>query len=99
MGQLAERKAKIRNKERRLADIDALQFHGVIFGGIETSERNSLIIAQPVGLVDQMGIELATLEIGLGADDEKSSCNGECVQSVEVQIATVHDVEGARFQQ
>lgn len=78
---------------------DPSQLHGVILGGIETGEHNGLVVAQPGGLVDRMEIEPATLEIGLGADDEKGGCNGECVQSVKVQIATAHDGEGTRFGQ
>lgn len=44
-----------------------------------------------------MGIHSAALQVGFGADQEEGSRLGQGVESGEVQISPIHDVEGAGF--
>jgi hypothetical protein len=45
-----------------------------------------------------MGIQSATLEIGLGSDHEESRGLGNRIESGEIRVAAIHDVESACFQ-
>ena len=49
----------------------------------------------PVDRYYRTGVSSLGLEIGLGAGDEEGSGQVQAVQPLEVQIAAVHDIEGA----
>ena len=54
-----------------------------------------LIADEPRGAVHRVGVAALGLEIGLGARDEEGPRLVQPVQALEIEIAPVHDVEGA----
>ncbi len=79
----------------RIVILDAPQVVGVGPTGIKPREPNGLIAPEPRLLVDGVGIEPAALEVGLGPDNKEGGALSEHRQSGEVEIPTIHDVEGA----
>ena len=45
-----------------------------------------------------MGIKSAALEIGLGSDNKESGGLGNSIESGEIRVAAIHDIESACFQ-
>ena len=77
--------------------LDAPEFVGVVLRGIEALENDALIAPQTGVLFDGTGIYTAKLEIGFGSDNEKGCPLGKEMETFEVQVASIHDVEGPRF--
>ena len=83
----------------RVGDFDSAEFIGIVFGGVEAGEDDSLVALEAGVFVDGVGIEAAIAPVGLGADDEERGAAVEDVETAKVQVAAVHDVEGAGFGQ
>ena len=66
---------------------------------IEASQENRLIADEATRTIDRTRIAAAGLEIGLGAGHEEASGIIEARQPLEVEIAAIHDIEGAGFGQ
>ena len=77
--------------------LDASQFSWVMLGGIETGQHDSLIASEPRIFLDGVGIETATLEVGLGAYHEECRALTELIESLEIQVTSIHNVEGPWF--
>ena len=75
--------------------LEAPQFFGVIPTGVNSPEQNGLIAVQARLLVDGMGIKPTELKIRLASNDKEGGTLGEPIQPVEVEIAAIHDIEGA----
>jgi len=78
---------------------NAPQRLGVADLGVEHRERDRLIADQARGSVHCAGVAARGLEIGFGTRDKEHSCLVQPVQALEIEIAPVHDVEGARLGQ
>ena len=66
---------------------------------IEAGQENRLIADEAGRTIDRARIAAAGLEVGLGARDEEASGIIEARQTLEVEIAAIHDIEGAGFGQ
>src|SRR6185503_8229907 len=60
-------------------------------------ERYGLIANQPAVAIDAMRVAALETELGLGADDKETAGELKAMQAFEVQIATIEQIEGARF--
>ena len=83
----------------RVGEFDAPEFVGIVFGGIEAGEDDGLVTRKAGGFIDGVGIQAAIAPVGLGPDDEECGGLVEGVEAVEVEVAAVHDIEGAGFGQ
>ena len=62
---------------------------------VEAGQHDGLVADQAGGLVDRMRVAALDLEIGLGAGDEEAAGLVKAVQPLEIEVAAIHDVEGA----
>src|SRR5260370_19103331 len=76
---------------------DAAQGFGVELGWVKTFQTNSLIATQPRVLVHRMGANTLEVEVFAGANDEESQSLFESVKSVEVQVGSIHQIDGTGF--
>ena len=83
----------------RVGEFDAPELVGIVFGGIEAGEDDGLVTGKAGGFIDGVGIQAAIAPVGLGADDKEGGGLVEGVEAVEVEVAAVHDIEGAGFGQ
>jgi len=66
---------------------------------IEAGEDNRLITDQAGRTIDRVRITATSLEIRLGAGDEEASGIIKARQTLEIEIAAIHDIKGAGFGQ
>lgn len=64
---------------------------------IETAEHDGLVEAQTGGFVHRPGVTPPKAEVLLGASCEEGPAQMQAVESGEVQITAIGDVEGARL--
>ena len=95
------RKDKIIGQKGQIAAVipvvepDAAKPVGVGVVGIKARKHNRLITGQICGPIDGPGVEPAALKIRLGADDEESLALMKNVETSEIEIAAVEDIETA----
>ena len=77
-------------------DIDAAQPLGIALLGVEHREFDQLIADQPGAAIHGLGEHALELGVGLGASDEEAAGLMRGVEPLEVEVAAVHHVEGAR---
>src|ERR1035437_9503836 len=70
-----------------------------VFARLETSEHNGLIADQSGRAIDWMRVTAFGFEVGLAARNKKAAGLVEAIQALEVDKATIDDVEGARLGQ
>jgi len=66
----------------------------VILGSIEAGEDAYLIADQAACFIDLTGIHSPELGVALGPDNEEGLREMDLVESCEVEVSTIHDVEG-----
>ena len=72
----------------------------IVLAGIKDGQHTRLIAHDVrAGSVHGVGVTPLELGIGLGTGDEEGLCLMHRVKALEVQIAAIHDVEGAWLQQ
>ena len=71
---------------------------GVSLVGIESFQDNDLVGLDPGGFVDGPRVEAAEPEIALGSDYIEGRCLMDGIKAIEVQISSVDDIEGSRFE-
>jgi hypothetical protein len=81
----------------RVEEAYASQFLGVIFSGVETFQHNRLIALKSSRPVDWVRVEASESEIALCPGDKESHGLMHPVESGEVEITSVHDVDGSNF--
>lgn len=81
----------------RILDADTPQRIGIMLSGIETGQRTDLVADDTRCSVGVARVATLELEIQLGANHEETARLMQGVQSLEVQIAAIHDVESARL--
>ena len=81
----------------RILETDAAKMFREMLSGIKPVERNGLVADKTGSAIDRCRVEATGVEIGLGAGDEEGASLMQGMQTLEVEIATVHDVEGAGF--
>ena len=65
--------------------------------GVKAGEHDGLVADKPRTPVYRMRVTALRLEVGFGADDEEAAGVLEATQALEVEIAPIHHVEGARL--
>ena len=80
-----------------IAIADASQRRGIIILGQRARRDDRLVKAQAGGFVHRTGVATDEAEVFLGASDEEGGTLMQAVQSGEVEIAAIHDVERTGF--
>src|SRR5450432_237228 len=80
-----------------VAIADAPQTFGIALPRIEDDEIDELITNQAGAAIDRSRDNAPILEVRLGASDKEAAALVQAIQALEVQVAAVHDVEGAGF--
>ena len=76
-------------------ELDATQWRVEVLARVEAGEHDGLIANQPGASIDRMRITTLGFEIGFGARDKEASRLVQAIEPFEVDVASVHDVEGA----
>src|SRR5680860_1323350 len=88
-------------QDQRLASIvleaNAAQWGRIMLVRVAPAERAELVADDPVGPLGGFGIASFETQIRFGADDKEAARLVPSMHLLEVDIASVHDVEGARF--
>ena len=74
---------------------DASQRRGDALVRVEAGERDGLVADEAGALVDRMRIPALRPKVGLGADDEEAAGLVKAAEPVEIDVAAIHDVDGA----
>src|SRR3989338_5081916 len=72
---------------------DAAQFFGIVLGGIVVGKMDFLIAKESGFFVDEMRINSFGFQIGFGSDDKESKTFCNLMESGEVEVTPVHNVE------
>ena len=80
-----------------IAIADATQRVGIMAVGIEAGRQDGLVETQAGGFVHRPGVAAGAAEVLLGAGDAESAALMEPMESGEVEIAAIHEVERPRF--
>ena len=64
--------------------------------GSRKQQLHFLIAEQPRPAIDSPRLHALEFEVGFGAGDEEAGGLMEAVESLEVEVTAVHDIEGAR---
>jgi hypothetical protein len=78
-----------------IAIADATQSFGIGLLGVEDEPLYFLVAEQPRAAIDWPRVHALEFEIGFGAGGEEAGGLMEAVEPLEVEVAAVHDVEGA----
>src|SRR5665213_3502583 len=76
---------------------DTSQRRGEAFLRVEAGERDGLVADEAGASVDRMRVPALGLEVGLGADDEEAAGLVKAGEPIEVDVSTIHDVDGTRL--
>ena len=76
---------------------DAPQLLRILLGRVEGGQAHGLIALEAGYLVDWMGIEAARIEAFASTNDEEGRAQVEHIKARKIEIASVHDVDRARF--
>ncbi len=80
----------------RVAVADAAQWGGIIVPGQNAGGHDRLIKAQARGFVHGSGVAASATEVFPGAGDKERAGLVKAMESGEVEIAAIHDVERGR---
>ena len=80
-----------------IAMADAPQRSGIITLGIKSGRDHGLVKAQAGGFIHWTGVTAGAAEVLFGTGDEESAALMNAIESGEVEIAAIHDVERASF--
>jgi hypothetical protein len=78
-----------------ILEFDSPQWRIETLPRIKDGEHHGLVADQAGGFVDFVGVAALDLEIGLGASNKETACLAQSSQTLEVDVAAVHDVEGS----
>ena len=76
---------------------DAPQFLWILLGRVKGGQDHGLIALEAGRFVDWTGMEAAKIEAFARTDDEEGRALVEHMKARKIEIAPVHDVDGARF--
>ena len=82
-----------------VVEADAAHFVGVVGGAALTGERDGLVATHATGHVDGVRVESAKVHALLGPDDEERPGALQAMESLEIEIAAIHDIERARLEE
>ncbi len=81
-----------------IVEADSPECIGIFFGWFVTPEDYRLIAANARCFVHGPVGSLAKIEVAFGTNNKERQALRESIQAAEIYVATVHDIEGARFQ-
>ena len=70
---------------------------GVMLLTVETIQRNGLVANDALGSIRRGRVDAPSVHVPLGAGDKVAFGLMQPKQSLEIEVATVHDIEGARL--
>jgi hypothetical protein len=79
-----------------IAIADTTQAFALRLLGVENNQLHFLVAEQPRAAIDSPRIHALEFEVVFGAGDEEAGGLMEAVESLEVEVTAVHDIEGAR---
>src|SRR5882762_2411718 len=82
-----------------IAQPDAPQVLGVMLAGVVTVERDGLIADDPRRPVGRGRIDAMGIHVRFGAGDEEGAGEMQPMEAGEIDVAAIHDVDGARFRE
>src|SRR5918995_5176573 len=80
-----------------IAVANATQAFGIGLLGVEDEQLYFLVAEQTRAAIDWPRVHALESEVGFGARDEEAGGLMEAVEPLEVEVTTVHDIEGARL--
>ena len=96
------RSKQVGQEDERLADLEILepnasQVNGVALMSVEPGQRNGLIADNTLRPIARCRIDTPEIGVCLGARDKEGASLMQRKEPVEVQAATIHDVNGCRL--
>lgn len=82
----------------RIVEANATQFGRIVGGAARTAQGDNLVATHAAGCVDGQGVEAAELLVFPRANHEEGSGLVDAVESFEIEITAIHDIEGAGFE-
>jgi len=82
-----------------VVESDAAQWRIEVLVGVGTREHDGLVADQSGVAIDLMRIAALEPEIGPGSGHKEAACLVKPEEATEVDVATIHDVEGSGFGQ
>ena len=79
----------------RIFEADSTKRRVEILFGVKACQHDSLIANQASAAIDRMRVAPLGFEIGLGPDDKETFGLVQLIKSIEVDVASIHDVESA----
>ena len=73
---------------------DAAQVLRIVLSGIESMERDGLVANQAGPAVGGGRVQASGVEVRFGSGDEEGACLSQYMETLEVEIGPVHDMEG-----
>lgn len=73
---------------------DAAQVLPIVLSGIESMERGGLVAKQAGTAVGGGRVQASGVEVRFGSGDEEGACLSQSMETLEVEIGPVHDIEG-----
>ena len=70
-----------------------------MLAGVVTVERNGLIADDPRRPVGRCRIDAMGIYVRFGAGDEEGASEMQPMEAGEIDVATIHDVDSARFRE
>src|SRR5271169_6886762 len=83
----------------QVVESDASEWVRIVLDRGRRGERDSMIGPQACGLADGPRVASSQQDAGFGACDKERTATMQDVETLEVQIAPIHHVEGASFRQ
>src|SRR5262247_971498 len=78
-----------------IVELNAAQRCFEAFAGVKAGEHYGLVADEPRGAVDSARVAAMCSEVRLRAGNEEAASLAEAGQSLEIDISSIHDVEGA----
>jgi hypothetical protein len=72
---------------------------GVVLAGVVTVERDGLIADDPGRPVGRGRIDAMGIHVRFGAGNEEGAGEMQPMEAGEIDVAAIHDIDGARFRE
>ena len=82
----------------RVVEFDPAQLGGIVVVSVNACRAHGLIATHAGSEVDGMGIEPGQSQSPFGSNDKERSCLYDAVETSEIEVAPIHNVECARLE-